>query len=679
MSSEWPGEVVWLRSEPPAWLSQLPDTVLVVVDDAPPGLDAAQLPDGPTVLAAGPRAGAGWRTADLPTMPEDDAVVLFLKHAPGAGPRAAVRTLVALLDGHPTAIVAAARRWPEAPVEALLADPSPAWPGLRAAWGALPDSARDTLALLCRLPGPARQEGLAWCRRADGLGALIGTGWARVATPGTVAVSRAVAGAVQPWRDADLAPYLNWFTDEARQRVRRWDHHGGARAWFRAGLWPLVWRSRQADPEAWLFRGWSLSGEAPRALLAALAQAGTSVSPVVAARCAARAHQALGARSQAVAELVAALAQPDGDPGQRALARLELGVAHHRLRQLDAATDAYTRAIADLDDVGIARGRMLGWGNLAAIAHDRGRYADAQAGYRSAIAEATAVGAQRLQGVFRSNLGALLLELGRLDEARSMLRQAVRCLGHEPDDRLLAIARVNQAAVDLLEGHLDAADGHYRSALALLADEDPASRALCHARRGAVAALRGDLDAARHHHQLADATAPDNDPLTVKLVALWRAFLEWAAGDRASALARRHAALAHSPPLVHTSDEARLVVRLIERMASAPGAALVVGAGGAWAQVPGKDRIEVARYAASARILAQLAHTAEAHAGEACDADTLIAAGWPGERILVDAARNRLGVALARLRKLGLRDQLQKTRSGWRLDPSWSVVFLRGE
>lgn len=679
LADGWAGDVVWLRSAPSDWLARLPDTALVVIDDASPGLSRSDLSLGPAVVATGPEPGEGWRLVDLPKMDDDSAVALFFEHAPGAGPLGAVRKLVALLDAHPTAILAAARRWPEAPVQALLRDPSPGWPGLRAAWDALPETAQATLAFVCRLPGATRREGLDWCGRTAGLGPLIGAGWARVTTPGTIAVPRAIALAVQPWRDADPTPYLDWFAEEAQRRVRCWDQDGGARAWFRAGLWPTIWAARSADPEPWLLRGWSLSGESPAALLDALHVAEDDLQPLVYARCAARANQALGARAEAVRVLSVALASPDGDPAQRAFARLELGVAHHRLRQLDDAQAAYEASIAALDALGLARGRMLGWGNLAAIAHDRAHYDDARAGYESAIAQAASLAARRLQGIFLSNLGALLLEVDKRVQARTTLRLAVRCLLDEPDDRLLAIARVNQAAIELLDGHLDAADAHYAAAIMLLGQEDPASRALCHARRGAVAALRGDLHTARKHHDRADATVPSDDPLTVRVVALWRALVEWSAGDRVSALARRHAALSEAPPLVDTSDEARLVVRLLERAANEPGAALVVGAAGAWVQVPGRDRVDVARYGSSARILACLAQSAENRTADACDADTLIAAGWPGERILPGAARNRLGVALARLRKLGLRDQIQKTKAGWRLDPSWSVVLLRRE
>ena len=45
-------------------------------------------------------------------------------------------------------------------------------------------------------------------------------------------------------------------------------------------------------------------------------------------------------------------------------------------------------------------------------------------------------------------------------------------------------------------------------------------------------------------------------------------------------------------------------------------------------------------------------------------------AAWASERIRWDSATNRLYVALSSLRQLGLRDVLQRTGDGWRLDPA---------
>ena len=49
-------------------------------------------------------------------------------------------------------------------------------------------------------------------------------------------------------------------------------------------------------------------------------------------------------------------------------------------------------------------------------------------------------------------------------------------------------------------------------------------------------------------------------------------------------------------------------------------------------------------------------------------AAVLISAGWPGERIVADAARNRLYVALHALRAAGFRPFLVTRRDGYLLE-----------
>lgn len=63
-----------------------------------------------------------------------------------------------------------------------------------------------------------------------------------------------------------------------------------------------------------------------------------------------------------------------------------------------------------------------------------------------------------------------------------------------------------------------------------------------------------------------------------------------------------------------------------------------------------------------------------AHASRgALDSDALIQAGWPGERLIPCAAKNRLAVALSTLRTMGLREALRHDARGWSIDASWRV------
>ncbi len=681
IAQQWPGPVVWLRGSSLeadlALLGGRASSVLICVDGVLPGTARSTLAGGPA-LVTGRHPGAGWRESAREPLDDDEGVRLFLQHAPGSGPLPVIRRLVRRLGGHPMAIIAATRRWPMERVDQILLEASSSWPGLRAAYDCLEDAEQEALAFLAALSGPARLEGLRWCAMVRGVEGLVSAGWVSIKTPGIYAIPQAIADAVRGWRAGSAAPYHAWFLQETRVRALAWDERGGAREWFRCGMWSAMLAQQPEPVPAWFFVAWSLSGDEPAAIRAALSAA-AGISEVTCARCAARSWQAAGEREQAIACLEDARGAA-GESAEVALLCMELGVAHHRLRRLEPALVSYAEALERLKVLEHARGSMLCRANLAALAHDTHDHAAAHAGYSAAIEEATRLGELRLRGMFTGNLGALLIETDALAEARALLHQASRDLAVEQDDRFLAIVRVNRAAVELLESHLDAAQAHYREAIRLLADTDPASTALCFARLGAVAALQGELAASRAHHERADAlVSPLEDPFTAQVVSLWRVFLEWQTGDRASALARRRENLVGEDALRNTSDEARLILRLLERLAAEPGSTLLVGPGGSWFRVPGEGQVGVERYVSVMRILAMLAQTAELAPGEVCSADVLVEAGWPGEKILQEAARNRLSVSLARLRRLGLRKVLQRTGGGWRLDPAWSVLLLQGE
>ena len=664
LADDWRGPVLWVSATD--WRTELagfhglPERCLVVVPGIADGVDSSSFPGH--ALVSGGAPGEGWEVEDLASASEDEGVRLFLEHAPGAQPLSAVAALVRRLEGHPTAILAAARRWPLRKLDQLLAGDGTDWPGLRSAYEALDAPAQEALALLAALP-VAERAGLEWCGLEPGLDRLVAAGWVSVREPGRYRVNAAVAAAVRSWKVGRTAPYLAWIRHSVRPVVEDWDRDGGSREQLRTGLWPTL-AAEAGRLEPWLATAWSLSGESPAELLQALRDADLGD---VGVRCAARAHQALGDRQSACRALAAGSAS-DG------FVQLELGVAHQRLRDLPGAEACYRRAHELLTAQGAERGVLLCEANLAAVAHDRGDLVAARQGYDEAIRLAGLRRELRLRGMMAGNLGALELDQGRLDTARQALEQATKDLLAQPDSRFLGIVKANMGSVALLEGHLEAADALYMRAVALL-EGDPSSVALALARRGAVAALAGrTADSVALHADAEARVSGREDPLTAALVRLWRVVLTWQQGDRTSALARRREAI---DGLVDRSDEARLVVRLFGTLVQDPGGAVVVGPRGGWFQLPGETRTEIARFGNAARILHALADAAERQSGVSLDADMLIEAAWPGERLVLEAARNRLSVALAKLRKLGLREVIQRTREGWRLDPAWPVVLLR--
>lgn len=110
-----------------------------------------------------------------------------------------------------------------------------------------------------------------------------------------------------------------------------------------------------------------------------------------------------------------------------------------------------------------------------------------------------------------------------------------------------------------------------------------------------------------------------------------------------------------------------------DRVRSDPSAkGLVVGPRAEWFTAAA-GKVDLRPHAALRRILEALLDLhhrtpdRSATVGELCDA------GWPGERMTVDAGKARVYVALSTLRRMGLRDPLERADGGYRLKPTLRV------
>ena len=84
-----------------------------------------------------------------------------------------------------------------------------------------------------------------------------------------------------------------------------------------------------------------------------------------------------------------------------------------------------------------------------------------------------------------------------------------------------------------------------------------------------------------------------------------------------------------------------------------------VSAGGAWFRAPGGPRVDLSRRPRLARLVDALAERGALQVAE------MFAAGWPGEHARADAQANRVRVAVAELRRLGLEILLWRRERGW--------------
>jgi predicted ATPase len=321
-----------------------------------------------------------------------------------------------------------------------------------------------------------------------------------------------------------------------------------------------------------------------------------------------------------------------GDPRNRARNLGNIGLLCADDRRDEEALASFAASIELFGSIGDRWGEAVGRGNSATILQGLGRFAEATAEYDRALFTLRELGARSALAAFVIWRATLLHERGRVEEALEGYAQAL-----------------DLTATAAEGGTRGWALGYHAAALADLGRVDEAARGFEEAR----AAQEGVGD----HRAL-------------QALEVGRAHLERAAGraEAAAAVVARARLRADAP------SDVRLAIRLYDAAAVHAQKGLVVGAGSAWFQWEGEARVDLARRGALRLMLAGLCDAHERAPGAALRAQELFALGWPGEKANKDAAANRVRVALATLRKLGLRDALVAAKQGWHLETSIRVV-----
>jgi predicted ATPase len=217
-------------------------------------------------------------------------------------------------------------------------------------------------------------------------------------------------------------------------------------------------------------------------------------------------------------------------------------------------------------------------------------------------------------------------------------------------------------------------------------DTDRRGSHLAGAWLGHLAIRDGAFELARQQFAALPALG-DSDPVAVTS-AILRLPLELGAPDaveqRGSALADAELSTTGKSARASSFD-VRLAMRAIAhyRDTRAPATAtgqtslLDVRSDGAAFTFAGTEH-SLTRYRTLRRLLLKLVDARLATPGAALGWDALLAAGWPGERIHVEAARNRVKVAISTLRGMGLRDAIQHDGTGYLIDPRVDVRVVTG-
>jgi predicted ATPase len=382
------------------------------------------------------------------------------------------------------------------------------------------------------------------------------------------------------------------------------------------------------------------------------------------------------------------------DPLLMGEAQVELGKTLRSAGEGEAARETLEKAARSFFDVGARLREAEVNGLLAAVAGEGGDLVTARA-----LAERGVGG-----GGDDYILGAPLhlvsarasAEAGDQERARRSAEAAEERATRNGDPRTAGRARLLRGLVLHAAGDLDGAAldlERARDAFAMLGSEDWCAIASGHL--GVVARERGH--GATAYATLADArdvTLRTRHPAHAAYFAAHLAALEVSLGRPAAAnhilgaivFARENDdpwwPYACEEAVVGPAPGTGLLARIFARGlgASSPTApppgddALVIGASGTWFRPPRSPRVGLERRPTLALLLDRLATARVERPGAPLKASVLFGVAWPGEKALASAAAHRVRVAVATLRKMGLRDALTTTPDGYCLSPEIELI-----
>ncbi|MFO0565269.1 MAG: AAA family ATPase [Polyangiaceae bacterium] len=306
----------------------------------------------------------------------------------------------------------------------------------------------------------------------------------------------------------------------------------------------------------------------------------------------------------------------------------------------------------------------------------------------------------------RLSLGVLLVERGDFDEAFGELLDAMSLLESGQSVRLMHarhlcafalthIARVRQESRDLAGALVD-----YHRARSIAAEEG-ARRAETFAVCGLVGLLLEMRELRAAEDELARAlplmreNGKDYEGVMVAmrgvLFAMQGATLDaerlFAHAEKLLALADKRvfgAALevlrGRTAPLsseLERAADVRLARRLREQFSSRqPEKPLLIARDASFFRLFGQEHgVPLERRRAVREVLRALVEARSRQPGVPVSVETLVAAGWPGERILPAAAAGRVYTAISTLRRLGLRNVVEQSGTGYLIPAEVPIVF----
>ncbi len=286
----------------------------------------------------------------------------------------------------------------------------------------------------------------------------------------------------------------------------------------------------------------------------------------------------------------------------------------------------------------------LALANLAQLEQEEQSFERSEELFKEALARLRVVG-EIYEAIYSGACGDLFFEWGKLDVARRWYDESVRFFRGLMSHRHASLAHASAAALEAMDGE------HARARVLLATAERSASRAV---------------------NRVVDVG-----------VALHSATVEIASSDeasRADVIASWQNKLLREPwsEVIATSFDVRFALRMTKRamarFSTQPSVTIRIASDGRWFDGGDGPRVELGRRGSLRRILHALAQQRLLHPDVGMKQAELVSAGWPGERVLVDAAATRVRVAIATLRQLGLRSVLLTRDDGYVLDASARIL-----
>ncbi|MBS2019164.1 MAG: hypothetical protein JST00_40225 [Deltaproteobacteria bacterium] len=314
-------------------------------------------------------------------------------------------------------------------------------------------------------------------------------------------------------------------------------------------------------------------------------------------------------------------------------------------RMVDAQRDCKA-ALALFEQIGDRRSQGWTCVLLGIAALEDGKPEIARRHVDRALDHVRAVGDVHTEGLALSYLGNIALEQRMLSDAEEAYAEARVLLDRAGDTAAAAMCLAGAAVVDVLSGRTSAAKDRFARAKKLVA-ADPRV-----VRREAIALLATTAEARPKPVHLTAST--EEIRFAQRIVALASAF----ARPAAPGSSRRVVASAES-------------IEALPRDASEEEGPLewLVAADGRSLQGPDGEVVRVDPKGPSAKIVVRLAQERLRYPGRAVPLGAIVGAAWPGEAMLAAAAKNRVHVTLARLRRAGLGALLVRDDDGYLFDP----------